>query len=968
MPATHDFDELGTGGIKFVHLNVASVLGAHKMDMLRQQIDRSSISVFCVSETWLTPSIPDDLVKIEGYNLARWDRSWADLHGASNPKKGGGLLCYVQKGIEYDDFKYAHLNKSCKDLEMQWVTLAIKNMRKIVAINIYRPPQGDHKKACKLIHEAIADANLKDNAEIFLLGDFNVDLKNKKSPLTKELETTLAIWSLKPQIKGITRPNKRGDAQDQGSCIDNIFTNSEHIVLSKILNWNFSDHLAVAVKRKRERVKREKVTFRGRSYKNYLRDDLQQKLVDTNWGPYYELVDPGACWDFIEDLIRDYLNNACPLKMFKVWEVREPWVTNEILEEIKDKDRSLRTARRTGKAEDWDQARRDRNRVGRLVEQARADFLKEQQDELADDPKKFWHTVKSIIPVKKATTSKISLVCKGTNGGNKVVDPDKTADFINDFFSNIGPNIARDLRDPWVFYGEEVKEKCPQFEADLDGVLKLCRAIKVTKSSGITDISSRVLKDSFLVIIPQLVHMFNTSFLTGVFPDKWKIATIIPLYKGGDKSDVSNYRPVSLLPLPGKLIEKIVHAKVSLFLERSKILSDQQGGFRKGFSTASSIVDLTNILFDNINKGLTSLVAFIDLKKAFDTVNHEILVKKLALYGFQGTNLQWCVNYLAKRTQRAMVNNVISEECPVVCGVPQGSVLGPLFFILYVNDVQKAVNGAHIQLYADDTVLVTQGSDCSEAVKQLQPALNQYAKWCHVNKLSLNANKTKLMPVGTRFKVKKARLAEVTMKGVKLQLVPTYKYLGFILDTTLSFNSYVNSVIKLVAYKANLLSKIRRYLTESTALKIYKSMIVPYFDYGDVIYNTANSEGLDKLQRLQNRCLKICKEFNMRFDTDNLHAITGMPKLADRRICHINNFMYGRLTNDQLVDKRNINTRAHDAPLFKVKVPKIETYKRSVEYAGAVRWNLLPTEIRNIDNSISFKLKQKKIMYDSVNR
>ena len=265
----------------------------------------------------------------------------------------------------------------------------------------------------------------------------------------------------------------------------------------------------------------------------------------------------------------------------------------------------------------------------------------------------------------------------------------------------------------------------------------------------------------------------------------------------------------------------------------------------------------------------------------------------------------------------------MSEEKLVRCGVPQGSVLGPLFFILYVNDVQKAMRGSHLQLYADDTVVVASGENAEGAVARLQPALNQFQKWCRANKLSLNASKTKLMVVGTRHKVKKARSVSVKLENTKLQIVPTYKYLGFQLDSTLS----LNTVIKLVAYKASLLSKIRKYLMESTAIKIYKSMILPYFDYGDVVYNSAGSGILEKLQRLQNRCLKICMKYERRFDTDILHHITKKKKLAVRRECHINNFMYGRLAKGSQIDDRDIRTRAHGAPMFKIKVPRIEIIK-----------------------------------------
>ena len=176
----------------------------------------------------------------------------------------------------------------------------------------------------------------------------------------------------------------------------------------------------------------------------------------------------------------------------------------------------------------------------------------------------------------------------------------------------------------------------------------------------------------------------------------------------------------------------------------------------------------------------------------------------------------------------------------------------------------------------------------------------------------------------------------------------------------------MNNVTKLVAFKANMLAKIRKFLTESTALKIYKSMIVPYFDYGDVIYNTSCQEGLDKLQRLQNRCLKICKNYNIRHDTNDLHRATEMPKLKARRTCHINNFMFKQLSKEHLLDIRNINTRAHDAPLFTIKGPNVETYKRSMEYAGGLQWNTLPIDIRNIANLNEFKAKQKTIMLNSV--
>ena len=363
-----------------------------------------------------------------------------------------------------------------------------------------------------------------------------------------------------------------------------------------------------------------------------------------------------------------------------------------------------------------------------------------------------------------------------------------------------------------------------------------------------------------------------------------------------------------------------------------------------------------------MNKGLTSLAAFIDLSKAFDTVDHSILLKKLKCYGIDNANLAWCNNYLTERSQKTLANGNMSSTHAVSCGVPQGSVLGPLFFILYVNDVQYALRGSQIRLYADDTVIYSSGENTVELEASLQPALNKFAKWCGCNKLTLNASKTKLMAFGTRQKVKRAKRAQVKINGVPLEIVPSYKYLGVSLDSTLSFNYYVKSVVNMVAYKTSLLSKIRRYLTDTVALKIYKSMILPYFDYGDIIYNNSNQDGLDKLQRLQNRCLKICKKLDRRSNTKELHATAKCPMLLNRRSAHVNNFMYKRLSKPHLVDDRDIRTRAHEAPLFRVEVPKIEAFKRSIQYSGATQWNNLPAETRSIGSFTQFKAKQKQLL------
>ena len=361
-------------------------------------------------------------------------------------------------------------------------------------------------------------------------------------------------------------------------------------------------------------------------------------------------------------------------------------------------------------------------------------------------------------------------------------------------------------------------------------VLKFCNEIENLKASGMDMISSKICKDAFIVLGNQLTYLFNCSLNTAVFPEKWKVAKVIPLFKGGDREEVGNYRPVSLLPLPGKILEKIVHKRITNFWEDNKFLSKDQGGFRKGFSTVATVADLTDDLFTQINEGNTTLATFFDLRKAFDTVNIGILKKKLERSGVRNLVLRWCSNYLTNRKQCTYVNGITSELLPISCGVPQGSVLGPLFFLIFVNDIQGALDDCNIKLYADDTVLYQTGINSQTAAVKLQRSVNLFANWCDTNSLTINISKTKVMAFGSRHKVKKAKKVVVKLGKEELKQVPSYKYLGVLLDSTLNYNLHVNQVIRTVLHKLLLLSKMKKYMRDEVALSIYKAMMLPYFD------------------------------------------------------------------------------------------------------------------------------------------
>ena len=865
---------------------------------------------------------------------------------------------YISDHLKYDYTSLGHLNLMSANIELHCVSLVIPNMRQIILVILYRPPQGSIPKFIENLYDTLTNINRNANSEIYILGDFNMDMLDKKSQNIKDLIQNMKIFGGLPLINDYTRKSSTS------TCIDQIFTNSDVISSSGIVNLNISDHLAVYCTRKKIPIKHEKKSFSGRSYRNYIKEDFQDSILNADWKPFYESVDATQCWDIMESVIRDEIDKICPIKTFRVSSSPDPWITNELLEEIRDKDLALKRARKTGKDDHWYFAKNERNRVGRLVQLARREFFHDEERNSRGDPKKFWRNISSCLTNKCSQKATIYLFDKP---GNCQIDPDNTSNYINNFFANVGNDLAKHYNHDWSpLDSPNLDSEIADAHTDFEEVHGLCKEINASKSSAIDMLSSKVLKDAFLVLTLQLVYLFNLSLQTGIFPSKWKIATVIPLFKGGSKDDVSNYRPISLLPLPGKILEKIVHARISLFLEANNLLCDEQYGFRKNRSTTHSITNLTNSILDAVNKQETCLAVFIDLKKAFDTVNHSILIRKIDQVGIKGDLLRWVDNYLHKRAQRTFANNILSSTAPVICGVPQGSILGPLFFILYINDVKQYIKDVNIGLYADDTVLFSKNANWLLAQENLQIMLNDFVKWSGKNELTINSQKTKFMVFGSRSKVKKAKNAKLAINNTKIQLVPSFKYLGFTMDPVLSYSNHISTLLNVVSHKSYMMAKIRRYISEYSAIRIYKAMLLPYFDYADIIYDKANQNGLDKLQRVQNKCLKMCLLSDARTSTDYVHERTKVPKLENRRKVHLRNYMFQMKTHVDLLCSSDIGTRSRDAPLFTTKIPKCEAYKRSVLYNGAVEWNSLSVELRNMDLLLPFKFHQKRWLSETI--
>ena len=889
------------------------------------------------------------------FTLIRNDRAWTD-NNMNQPKTGGGIAIYINSDLDFSENSHSKYNRSTKDIECQWISISQPHSKLTVVGNIYRPPQGNIDVFIHELDDILSQIDI-DKIELFLMGDFNIDFIEKGNQATSKLIDCIKPFGLRQLIKEPTRYSRA-----KNSCLDLFITNSNDIDRVGVCDINLSDHQMIMLTRKKVQQIKKKSEFVGRSYRNYNRDDFQNSIINENWENFENSNTVDGKWEQIERIIRKTIDEmcTCPLKTFKIKQVKEPWISNRLIELIKDKDSALKRAKKKKDPQLWNEAKHQRNNCIKRLRTARADFIKENLDNDIGNQKKFWKNIQKVFLNKKGSKNNTIFKLKDKNNNN-VIKEENAATFINDFFINIGPNLAKKCSNVWNFDGIPCQNKIENITTDAEEISKLCDGININKSSSIPHLSSEILRDAFKIIPDKIAILFNLSFGNADIPTSWKTAKVTPLQKPGKRDDVSNLRPVSHLPLPSKLIEKIVHNRIYSHCENNNILDDRQGGFRPNHSTCHTTAMFINDIYTAMNTNETLLAVYIDAMKAFDTVNHNILLQKAKHYGIDGNLLAWLENYLSERYQCTVANDMCSDLKLITCGVPQGSVCGPLLFLLYINDVSCVMKNCKVSLYADDTVLYTSNENLDLSVINLQEDLDNLTAWCNRNKLTINSKKTKYCVYGLRSAIKKSKTKDISLSlnADILDRVCSYKYLGFILDDHLTFNKHLSELFKHLSHKLYLLSKIRKYLTREASIMVFKTMILSIIEYGDTLYAGTNYENLRKLDRFFYRGLRICIGNHIALDEQDLCTECNIASLENRRKSHLLIFMHKQKEIDSMLSKPARMTRLHTAPVFWCYKPNNEKVRKNVIYRGAINWNAQSANVRNLDIR-EFKLLQKR--------
>lgn len=455
-------------------------------------------------------------------------------------------------------------------------------------------------------------------------------------------------------------------------------------------------------------------------------------------------------------------------------------------------------------------------------------YLSEKVDEFRHNPKKLWEQLKDLGYSNKSKQSgNINVKIDGKINH----DPISVANKFNNFFTTVATKLVNKLSPAKKMFTTDTeifqnfykdKGACKNAfkfsQVSSEFILKELSKLNISKSTGLDEIPARFLKDGASILVKPVTFLINLSIELQDVPKELKVAKVKPLYKKGDRTECGNYRPVSVLCIISKILEKAIYVQMSEYLDKNNLLFQYQSGFRNLYSTETCLIHLTDYIREQTALGNYTGMMMIDLQKAFDTVDHKILCEKLYFMGFEST--KWIKSYLSDREQIVNVNGVYSESMKVTCGVPQGSILGPLLFLCYINDMSIALK-CKLFLYADDSGLVISDKNPNVISEKLSKELENCKNWLTDNKLSLHLGKTELILFGSRKKINKVKEFSVSFSGVKILSKKVVKYLGVFLDETLSGDKIVENIVKKTNSKLKFLYRSANFLFRATSERIY---------------------------------------------------------------------------------------------------------------------------------------------------
>ena len=860
----------------------------NQLKLLINQLNQNKVvlDVLCLQESWVNPNDDIELFNLDGYHM---------ISKPLNPNcsKHGGLLMYINNSIKIINIEKFDGYRTFEGLLVNLKTIDNKTMG---LLNIYRPPSNENRTIDDFLSEffTLLTKLHSQNKNLILTGDFNIDLLDLEH-FQKHASFFDSMLNLHFTPK-ITFPTRFGNTH--ATLIDHIYckcTTTNSSSLSGILLSDISDHCPTFI------VINSKVQCKPCTPKFIYRtiysaeSDLKFKseLENVKFDDildFSENGDPNSNYRIFLSTIVNLRDKYFPLKRVKFNKYKHKnsdWITNSILISIRYRDKLYRRKLATSTDSVYYNTictnLKTYNKILRnVINQAKKMHNATVFNKYKNDIKSTWKQINYILHNRKGSL-KLPTFLKGENDST-ILSKSDIAERFNNYFINIGPNLASKMqctgKKPYQSYLSSIVDSQFHFKnVSCEDVTSVIRNLKSKNTSGSDRISTSFLKKYSYILAKPLTLLINQSLEYGIFPEQLKTAKVLPIYKENDLNinDVSSYRPISILPSFSKVYEKIVHIQLYSYFTMHNLFYDHQYGFRKNHSTEYAALELHDMLIQYLDKGKIPISIFIDLSKAFDTIDHDILLKKMSFYGINDNALKWFTSYLAHRNQYVSLENTTSSSLEITTGVPQGSILGPLLFLIYVNDLPVCTNCKFL-MYADDTCLLTP-IDVNTNTQTINDAisvginikLQSLYDWLVVNKLSLNVSKTKFMLFHFLQKhIEMCHVPALEINGTPIKYVTEMKFLGIHFDNRLLFDKHINEIANKISRINGVLSKLKLYLPVNILTIIYNCLLLPYLTYGITIWGFGQCDRLRVLQKKAIRnvtnssylshCQPLCKQ------------------------------------------------------------------------------------------------------------
>ena len=602
----------------------------------------------------------------------------------------------------------------------------------------------------------------------------------------------------------------------------------------------------------------------GRNFKHFNQNEFEEELRKINWETILDGSSTDEAFNKFFLIIEHLLNEMAPVHKLSKKESdlqKRPWITNGLLKSMKSRDQLYKDFTKekneSKKAELFSLYKRKRNLIISLIRSSKKDYFASYFEEHKSNIRKTWEGVRNLVKISK----KSNIIPTHISHNNEIKTTNKEmAETMNDFFVNIGNMVEGKIPVCDKTFSSYLSNPNPDSiflnPVDNDEIISFVNQLKPNKACGPNSIPNSILKNNILYLAEPIKIIVNMSFNEGVVPNLMKLADVCPIFKKSDKSKCENYRPISLLSNISKIFERSMYTRVYEFFEKSNVLYNLQFGFRKSYSTNHALLNIVEEIRTNLDRKTFSCGVFVDLEKAFDTVNHKILITKLNHYGVRGTVNNWFLSYLSQRQQRLTLNGSSSPYLDISCGVPQGSILGPLLFLVYINDMHEATKHSIVHHFADDTNLLCSSKDPKDLRKKLNEDLRLLYEWLCSNRLSLNVSKTEFIIFKPAKKVLRDRIT-LRLNGVTLFESRKIKYLGLIMDDKLSWKHHVNELRKKLNRTVGIIYGLKKYCNESILKSMYYALFHSYLMYGLSIWGLASRNLTKPIQLLQKKVIRI---------------------------------------------------------------------------------------------------------------